>query len=147
MVGELVTIASYRDLPEALLAQGKLRSAGIESVLADDNIVRLDWLWANAVGGIKLRVREEEVADAVELLEEPIPDSFSPEQVGEDYPQPQCPHCESLDVTFENAARRYTFLSWLLLGIPLPFGRKERWRCGHCGYEWSELSERQLFGD
>ena len=147
MVGELVTIASYRDLPEALLAQGKLHSAGIESVLADDNIVRLDWLWANAVGGIKLRVREQEALEAVELLEEPIPDSFSSEQAGEDYPQPQCPHCDSLDVTFENTARRYTFLSWLLLGIPLPFARKERWRCGHCGYDWSELSERELFGD
>jgi len=49
----LVTIRKFRDLPEALLAKGSLESAGIEAVLTDENIVRLDWLWSNLMGGIK----------------------------------------------------------------------------------------------
>jgi hypothetical protein len=53
---QLVTVASFRDLHEALLAKGSLDSAGITCFLANENIVRLDWLYANAVGGIKLRV-------------------------------------------------------------------------------------------
>jgi hypothetical protein len=52
----LVTIRKFRDLPEALLAKGSLESAGIEAVLTDDNIVRLDWFWSNLMGGIKLNV-------------------------------------------------------------------------------------------
>jgi hypothetical protein len=35
---ELVTIREFRDLPEALLAQGLLQSAGIECSLGDANL-------------------------------------------------------------------------------------------------------------
>jgi len=43
--GALIVVAQYRDLPEALLAKGKLESAGIECTMTDDNIVRMDWFW------------------------------------------------------------------------------------------------------
>ena len=65
---ELVTIRKFRDLPEALLAQGRLESAGIESFLADDNMVRMDWLISNLLGGVKLKVEEANVEIADELL-------------------------------------------------------------------------------
>ncbi len=39
----LITIRKFRDLPEALLAKGSLESAGIDAVLTDDNMVRMDW--------------------------------------------------------------------------------------------------------
>ena len=39
---KLVMLRQFRDLPEALLAKGALESAGIESFLADDNMVRMD---------------------------------------------------------------------------------------------------------
>ena len=41
---DLVTIERFRDLPEALLAKGKLESAGIRCFLADSELVRTDWL-------------------------------------------------------------------------------------------------------
>lgn len=44
----LVTLEHFRDMPEALSAKGKLESAGIDSVLADGNLVRMDWLLSNA---------------------------------------------------------------------------------------------------
>ena len=53
----LILLRQFRDLPEALLAKGSLDSAGIETFLADDNTVRVDWLWSNLLGGIKLLVR------------------------------------------------------------------------------------------
>ncbi|MGC1645234.1 MAG: hypothetical protein WA741_05340, partial [Candidatus Sulfotelmatobacter sp.] len=46
---ELVTLCRFRDMPEALLEKGCLESAGIESCLVDDNMVRLDWFWSNLV--------------------------------------------------------------------------------------------------
>ena len=66
---DLLTIRQYRDLPQALLAKSVLESAGIECFLGDDNLIRMDWLWSNLLGGIKLRVRQEDALVASRLLE------------------------------------------------------------------------------
>src|ERR1700720_1939924 len=66
---DLLTIRQFRDLPEALLAKSVLDSAGIECFLGDDNLIRMDWLWSNLLGGIKLRVRQEDALEASRLLE------------------------------------------------------------------------------
>jgi hypothetical protein len=64
----IVAIRQFRDLPAALLAQSVLDSAEIDSFLQDENTIRLNWLWSNALGGIRLLVREEDAADAARLL-------------------------------------------------------------------------------
>ena len=64
----IVNLRKYMTLPEALLAKSILDSAGIESFLGDQNIVRMDWFLSNALGGVKLRVREEDAEDAAALL-------------------------------------------------------------------------------
>lgn len=66
---DLLTIRQFRDLPEALLAKSVLESAGIECFLGDYNLIRMDWLWSNLLGGIKLRVRQEDALVASRLLE------------------------------------------------------------------------------
>lgn len=70
---DLLTIRQFRDLPEALLAKSVLDSAGIECFLGDDNLIRMDWLWSNLLGGIKLRVRQEDAIVASRLLEGDAP--------------------------------------------------------------------------
>ena len=67
MPTELITLQQFRDVPEALLAKGKLESAGIACVLADGNLVRMDWLLSNAIGGIRLQVHQQDAAFAREL--------------------------------------------------------------------------------
>jgi hypothetical protein len=71
---EPVMIRRYRDWPIAALAKSALDSAGIESFLADENLVRLDWFYSNLVGGIKLYVRPEDVADANKVLDDVVPE-------------------------------------------------------------------------
>jgi hypothetical protein len=66
---KLVIIRQYMMLPEALVAKSILDSAGIESFLGDQNIIRMDWFLSNALGGVKLRVREEDAAAAAALLD------------------------------------------------------------------------------
>ena len=73
---ELVTIRKFRDLPEALLAKGRLESSGVESFLADDNMVHMDWLISNLLGGVKLKVEAMNVEIAEEILNLPIADDF-----------------------------------------------------------------------
>jgi Putative prokaryotic signal transducing protein len=76
---ELVTIRKFRDLPEALLAQGRLESSGIEAFLFDDNMVRMDWLISNLLGGVKLKVEEANVEIAEEILNHEVSDDFDTE--------------------------------------------------------------------
>lgn len=72
----------YRDLLEAMVAKSVLDSAGIECLLADDNLARLDWLYSNLIGGIKLLVRHADVEAANKLLDEASPEKFNGEGVG-----------------------------------------------------------------
>jgi hypothetical protein len=130
----LVTIRKFRDLPEALLAKGSLESAGIDAVLTDDNVVRLDWFWSNLMGGIKLNVDSENADVANSILDQPIPADFDVRGIGE-YEQPHCPECQSLDVNFQELDP--TAYVSLALGVPMPFQRKA-WRCHSCRAQWED---------
>jgi hypothetical protein len=119
---KLVTIRKFLDLPEALLAKGRLDSAGIESFIVDDNMVRIYWFISNVLGGIKLRVNLEEAETAREVLDQPIPESFDVEGVGE-YQQPHCPNCQSAEISA-------FFLH--------PPARRDSWKCESCGRTWQD---------
>jgi hypothetical protein len=131
---KMVAIRQFRDLPEALLAKGSLESAGIDAVLTDDNVVRMDWFWSNLMGGVKLLVGAEDAAEADEVLAQPIPEHFDVSGVGE-YAQPRCPKCNSLDVTFQELEPA-AYLS-MAVSVPIPFHRRA-WRCRSCGAEWED---------
>jgi len=138
-VDSMVTLRQFRDLPEALLAKGSLVSSGIRCALADDNLVRLDWFYSNAIGGIKLLVHSEDAAEAEQILDQPIPEHFDVTDVGE-YEQPRCPSCDSLDITFrELDPATYLTLgaSWLGACVPVPIHRRA-WHCRACDVEWED---------
>jgi hypothetical protein len=130
----MVTIRTYRDLPEALLAKGSLDSAGMKCALVDDNVVRMDWFWSNAMGGVKVLVNREDVMVAEEILTQPIPEHFDVSGVGE-YEQPKCPKCGSLDINFREL-QSSAYLS-MALSVPIPFHRRA-WRCHSCDVEWED---------
>jgi hypothetical protein len=131
----MITIRQFRDLPEALLAKGSLDSAGIESVLVDENIVRLDWFWSNLMGGVKLEVSLGDVEAANEILNQPILESFDAVGTG-DYQQPRCPRCQSLDVAFQELNKPVAYVT-AYLGVPVPW-RRRAWRCHSCNAEWED---------
>jgi hypothetical protein len=135
---ELVVIRQFRDLPEALLAKGSLESTGIECYLRDDNLVRLDWFVSNFIGGVKLCVHPEDVADAQKLLNEPILEGLYIEGIGL-YENPRCPQCQSLDINFQELDRPIAYIS-AFLRVPMPVQRKA-WRCHSCNAEWEEKEE------
>ncbi len=66
---KLVTVATTFDVVEAEMLQSILESEGFEVYLADNNVVGVMNLLANAVGGIKIKVPEDEAADAAEFVE------------------------------------------------------------------------------
>jgi hypothetical protein len=139
----LVTIATFRDLPEALLAQGKLRSAGFDAYLADDNMVRMDWFWSNAIGGIRLRVAPGDAETAMAELAEPPPETFTLDEVGALVNQPHCPACNSRDISYRDTNRWISLAILWATALPIPLAGGN-WRCDACGVRWvveGELEE------
>ena len=136
--GPWVTVATFWQPPPAHIARARLEAEGIDCVILDENLIATDWLFANAVGGIKLQVRASDAAAAVRLLEgRPPSDAAAVEAAGEPLfdGQTRCPRCGSGEVYPVRLARRLVFLSVLLLGAPLPiFARRSR--CASCGFEW-----------
>jgi Putative prokaryotic signal transducing protein len=138
--GGLATVRRFRDVPEALLAKSVLESAGIECLLADANIIRTDWLWSNLVGGVKVRVQEEDLEEATRILDQEPPERFAGAgQNAGDFEPPCCPRCKSpdVDVSFENVPEP-TSAPDALAGAP-PTDSDPEWTCQSCGNRWHEL--------
>lgn len=64
----LVVVRRFRDPWSAALARAHLDAAGIETVLLDEHIVAQNWLYSNAVGGVRLCVEQGSADTARELL-------------------------------------------------------------------------------
>src|SRR3954469_15766262 len=60
--GKWVTVATFWQATQAHIARLRLESRDIDCVIVDENLIATDWLYANAAGGIKVQVREADVA-------------------------------------------------------------------------------------
>jgi len=134
-----LVIRRSRDLPDALLFESMLDSAGIECFLADENTIRMEWFWSNLLGGIKLCVRKSDAHEASSMLEQPILDRFDIEGIGE-FQQPRCPNCNSLEISFQGLNKPVDYTR-ALLGGPRPLHRS-LWECDSCGRQWPESQEK-----
>ncbi len=129
-----VTVCRYRDLSEAIVAKSLLESAEIDAWIRDENLARLEWQYSNLLGGIRLQVKTEDEAAAREILQQPIPETIGFGR-DEDFAQPRCPACGSLQISFLGEDRRAALASVTLLSLPLPQGGTS-WTCHACGVRW-----------
>jgi len=132
----MITVGAYANPWEAQLARICLEAEGIDSVVADEHLARI-WC-AATVGGIKLRVREEDAPHASELLRNlrPIPEIYLVTET--DVPLLQrCPSCKSDNLSLERWSVLGLLSAWLLFGLAIPVPRR-RWSCRGCGSDWKD---------
>ena len=98
-------------------------------------MVRMDWFISNFLGGVKLQVRPEDVPEQPIFWTSLLEKAWRWRESGP-YHQPQCPACDSLDVSFEELNKPVAYTS-AYIGFPLPLHRSA-WRCHACGHEWEE---------
>ncbi len=135
MAERLVTIATFNDATEAYILKGRLESEGILCFLGDEHIIGAYPLYAVAVGGVKLKVTENDVEEARAILKKiwqgstlfdydtidhlaPPDDAAEPAQAEKE----SCPRCDSADIA------QQPYLLEPLLGT--------KYKCHSCGHRW-----------
>lgn len=117
----MYTIARYTYLIDAQLAQLKLARHGIESHIADEYMVTMQWLYANAIGGIRLQVTSQDLEEAWDVL-------HTNEDISID--TPRCPKCDSTE-TFRMRMSFWSFPLYLIGAFfPIP---SKKLICAKCG--------------
>jgi DNA-directed RNA polymerase subunit M/transcription elongation factor TFIIS len=131
----LVTAMAFSTLWEAEMALSRLESEDIPAYLKDGHTVNMNWLLSNAVGGVKVQVADVDLKRAKKVLTTPLIVDVQEESDPEDVIV--CPRCRNENIQYEISGRRWTFMTWVLCGIPLIWPRK-RLYCSRCGYRWRD---------
>ncbi|GAA4046702.1 putative signal transducing protein [Flavobacterium chungnamense] len=128
-------VGRYQYSSEALIYKGKLESEGIEVFIRDNNIVDSNPLYSNAVGGIKLFVKEEDLEKAQLILSE-----VSQYSLDENNQLIKCPKCNAEQVEMVTSIKDIrSFLAFLfsVLVVYMPFYSKHKYKCQSCKFEFN----------
>ncbi|MCE0522965.1 MAG: DUF2007 domain-containing protein [Methylacidiphilales bacterium] len=120
----MVTIRTCYSLPEAQVVQSHLEGSGIKAFLPDELTVQNNWLWTNAIGGVRVQVLEEDAERASEILDEASAEN-------EDEAAKSCPHCSATLKQFYGFGLYLKMMLALVFSIPIR--SKPTWRCPKCG--------------
>ncbi len=129
-----VVIATYSFPHEAHMARSCLESSGIPAYVVDEHTVSMQWLYSNAIGGVRLLVSSEHEREACEILNSDFSIQIDEEFGEEEY---VCPQCGSKHVQPYTKGKRPAFLTFLLIGFPLFFYQRGL-KCDDCGKFWKE---------
>lgn len=127
---ELITVASYSFPHEAHIAKSNLEAAGIPVFITDEHTINMQWLYSNALGGVRLKVP----AKYVEMAQVTLSQDFShliDEQFGEEL-EIKCSKCGSKNIKPYTKGKKPAYLIFLLLGFPL-FFYQHGMKCRDCG--------------
>lgn len=121
-------IASYSYPYEAQIAKSRLVSVGIPVYIENEHMVNTDWLYSNALGGVKLLVPEQFKKDALYLISH----DFSQDVDSEfELNTPKCPKCNSDEIEPFTKGKRSAFFMTLILGFPIA-KHEHGYKCKNC---------------
>ncbi|MGI9275337.1 MAG: DUF2007 domain-containing protein [Endozoicomonas sp.] len=124
----LVTIARFSFPYEAHLARGLLEVESIPAFVADEHTVSMNWLYSNALGGVRLQVpaRFGHRAREVIMTRHNENESLFDDYVG------TCSHCGGKRLQWCLLGKRRAFIMFWLVQFPL-YPVAEAYRCRDCG--------------
>ncbi len=129
----MITVASFSKPEEAHLLKLRLEAGGVSAYVQDENLIQMNWMYSNAIGGVRVQIADEDADQAREILQEP---PATPHSAG----MPACPKCSSTDTAPDELPRRLSFLTLLLAGFPFMISTT-RWRCSTCNQTWNEANK------
>lgn len=133
-----ILIKTFDDAISAHILRNKLEGEGIDCVIQDEHIVTLNPLFNFAVGGVKLKVYEDDVPRALEIIQELEGTPLTNEK---DQPI-QCPNCASTDLYSNFKSMKgvkgviSTIVSFVLTVFPIYVNTV--YRCKKCQTEFKK---------
>lgn len=126
-----IVIDGFIDVIQADIVRGRLEAEGIPAILGNRHLVAADWMYAQALGGVRILVPREFVSEARAI----IADIDSGQFLDADEKLRQediCSDCGSILGRKTSSSWKFALSSLhLLLPIPLPF-RKNVFYCPQC---------------
>ncbi len=130
MSNTFTTIAAYSYSSEAQIIKGRLEADGITVYLSDEFTIDTDPLVSQAIGGVKIKVPQDQAEKAIGILKSISKFSLSDEGIAIN-----CPNCNSNNVelfsTINSLKSLIAFLVSLIFG-GLPFYTKYEYKCDAC---------------
>lgn len=93
-------------------------------------MINMNWLYSNALGGVRLLVLEQFAQEAYELIHQNLSDELNAEF---DLEVERCPNCGSEELYPFTQGKRKAFTAFLLLGFPIA-RHKHGMKCAKCDY-------------
>lgn len=123
---KLLTVNTYTLPHELAIHRSKLESMGIECFVKDELTVQVHNFYSNAIGGIKLQVKEVDFEAAKDILEEQF-------DLKADYSDAtiKCPNCGSGNVEGKGLNGKISLLILMITGLPIPIF-KSKLNCFDC---------------
>ncbi len=162
-MNDWITIATFTYPHQAAILKGRLEEEGILCFLKDENTIAANPFYSNAVGGVKIQVREDDGVKAGEIVK----DYFSllnngegntldvhevyktEESVESDNANVICPFCGSADVNRDKSSSYAMALIGMILGfllfVPLIFTGGKKHHCFNCGRDFKSSKKRSRF--
>ncbi|MGD9367294.1 MAG: hypothetical protein PVH87_16460 [Desulfobacteraceae bacterium] len=101
-----VTLASFLDPPIAYLAKSRLEYEGIPVWVADDYHINLKWTISMALGGVKIKIIEADMEDALKVLSTDCSEALDQIEFPEIEDDERCNKCRSLNLKLYNWTRK-----------------------------------------
>jgi hypothetical protein len=125
----LTTIATFSFPYEAHIAKSHLEFENIPAFVADEHTFNMQWLYSNAMGGVRLQVPTIQAERAREIINQNLSHLVESE-IGKE--ENVCGKCGSEHLTPHTKGKAPAFLVFILIGFPL-FFYKRGLKCDICG--------------
>ena len=138
---DLVTVGRYDNSILAHITKAHLEGEGLVCFVFDEHMVDMNPLYSNAIGGVKIKVREKD-AEKARILIQALDDKPYTDEYNEVI---ACPNCGSTEYykgynSMRNAKSILAFLVSLLI-VVFPIYRKQVLRCKNCNTEFEPNRE------
>jgi len=134
---QFITVLTFTFAYEVAIIRGRLESEGITCFVKDELTAQVHPFMSNAIGGVKLQVKESDLPHAIEILKEtgyikeqdlqvtPAASRLQKNVTEQDISAKEriiiCPHCGSEEVVKSKKAGLFFLLTSFLFTFPTPF--------------------------
>jgi len=139
-----ITIITFTYPHEAHMAQAYLESKGIDTIIKDELTTQVYNFYSNAIGGVKILVRESDCETGLNLLKDGgyiIEDDFEKQvelelvKIDSTTDKKSCPFCNSNNIGKNKEPNILTVFVFFVLGAMFPIF-KSSYKCFDCEKKW-----------